>query len=134
VNAAGRNGDERESATQAQPTILLVEDEVLLRLALADDLRAAGLHVIEAADAEEALNVLASRTPIDVLVTDIHMPGRLDGVGLVRRVKAQHPRIKVIVASAYESDDPVSRMVDAYFRKPFDFNEVRERIRALISR
>lgn len=132
MNAAD-HGDEQDSAAEAQPTILVVEDEVLLRLALADELRDAGLHVIEAADAEEALHVLASDTHLDILLTDVRMPGRLDGVGLVRRAKAYHPKIKVIVASAYESDDLLSRMVDAYFRKPFDFNELRERIRSLIS-
>jgi CheY-like chemotaxis protein len=133
VNAADQNGDSEEFAAPAQPTILVVEDEVLVRLALVEELRDQGLRVIDAANAEEALQVLGSAEPVDALLTDIQMPGRLDGVGLMRRAKVLRPGIKIAAMSAYERDDPVGQLVDAYFRKPFNFNHMVRRLRALLS-
>ena len=63
--------------------LLLVEDEIIVRWALSAELREHGYTVIEAASAEEALSVLRSGTSVDVVVTDLHMPGALNGSDLV---------------------------------------------------
>jgi CheY-like chemotaxis protein len=76
---------------QIQHTILVVEDEVLVREWVADEFRALGFHVLEAGDATEALLVLTERRPIDVLLTDIRMPGKMDGVALAKTVHAIRP-------------------------------------------
>jgi CheY-like chemotaxis protein len=65
-------------------TVLLVEDEVLIRLMLAEELRSHGVQVLEASNAEEALTVLESSLPVHVLFTDIRMPGAMDGVALAK--------------------------------------------------
>jgi CheY-like chemotaxis protein len=57
-------------------TVLVVEDEVLVRLMIAEELRSAGFQVIEAADADEALAVLANITDVSVIFSDIRMPGK----------------------------------------------------------
>jgi CheY-like chemotaxis protein len=72
-------------ATTFHPTVLVVEDDGLVRIDAADTLREAGFDVIEAEGADEALKVMASRGDIAVLFTDINMPGRMDGVELARR-------------------------------------------------
>ena len=79
--------------------VLLVEDEVLVRLVACDGLEAAGFTVVEAPDAQEALDVLASRSDIGVLFTDVNMPGALDGLDLAELVHLRWPHIKLVVTS-----------------------------------
>ena len=79
--------------------VLLVEDEVLVRLAACDGLEAAGFDVIEAMDAEEALGVLGARSDVGVLFTDVNMPGALDGLDLADEVHRRWPMIKLVVTS-----------------------------------
>jgi CheY-like chemotaxis protein len=74
-----------EQATKAGETVLVVEDEVLLRLSIAAYLRDCGYKVIEAADADEAVLVLKQPDlEIDVLFTDVEMAGDMDGFGLAQ--------------------------------------------------
>jgi two-component system, response regulator PdtaR len=81
-------------------TVLLVEDEVLTRLMLADELRSQGLQVLEASNADEALTVLQSSLPVHLLFTDIRMPGEMDGMALAKFAHAHFPRIKRIIGSS----------------------------------
>ena len=81
-------------------TVLLVEDEVLTRLMLADELRSQGLQVLEASNADEALTVLQSSLPVHLLFTDIRMPGEMDGVALAKFAHARFPGIKSIIGSS----------------------------------
>ncbi len=79
--------------------VLIVEDEVLVRLVACDGLEAAGFTVVEANDAQEALDILASRSDIGVLFTDVNMPGALDGLDLAELVHLRWPHIKLVVTS-----------------------------------
>ena len=82
------------------PLILLVEDEVLVRMTLADVLDEAGFKVIEAANADEALRVLAAVPDIQAVVTDVEMPrGSIDGFELARRVRTDRQEIGILIAS-----------------------------------
>jgi CheY-like chemotaxis protein len=80
-------------------TVLVVEDEGLIRLDTADTLRDAGFKVVEAADASEALDIVAGRDDIDMLFTDINMPGPMDGLELARRVHARRPAMRLLLTS-----------------------------------
>lgn len=80
-------------------TVLVVEDDGIVRLDAAETLRDAGFEVIEADDAEEALELIAARDDIALLFTDINMPGRMDGVELARRVHHLHPSIQLLLTS-----------------------------------
>ena len=107
----------------APATILLVEDEVLVRLVVADRLRSEGMRVIEAKSGDEALWLLASIDRIDLVVTDIRMPGTIDGVTLAQFAKKEY-RLPVILASAhYEALLPTG-IADAFFAKPYDMDRV----------
>ena len=85
---------------QDPETVLLVEDEALVRMLGVDVLEEAGYLVIEAANADVALKVLeADPDAISILVTDVHMPGSMDGQGLARLVDQRWPWIRIIVTS-----------------------------------
>jgi CheY-like chemotaxis protein len=95
-------------ASAMPQTILVVEDEVMIRLDVADFLRDAGFHVIEAAHAAEALAILRSAIRIDLLFTDIQMPGGMDGLELARWAKSQRPGISILIASGRVGDAALS--------------------------
>jgi len=114
-------------------TIMIVEDELLLRLDLANQLHSAGFEIIEAQSGDEAVKILATNIDVDLILTDIRMPGQVDGLGLVSFVKRQERRIKVILLSAYveaDSDSPA----DASFAKPVRIEVLLAKIRQLLTR
>lgn len=112
-------------------TVLVVEDEPLLRFALASELDAAGFEVLEAGNTAEAETVLAARPPVDVLVTDVQMPGPRDGMVLAKMVRAQSPTTKVIVASGRPPPDCVALVADAFYPKPYDLGRIIDHIETL---
>jgi len=79
--------------------ILLVEDELLVRQWLADDLADAGFDVVEAEDGDHAILLMDQTQGLDLLITDIQMPGRADGNIVATRAKQLHPGLPVIYAS-----------------------------------
>ncbi len=80
--------------------VLVVEDDLLIRMMLSDELRDAGFHVIEAFNADEALVVLRRVVP-DIIVSDVRMPGSLDGMGLLAAVRETLPTLPVVITSAH---------------------------------
>ncbi len=79
--------------------VLLVEDEAVIRALLAEELRAHGLVVVEAVNADEAWAYLQAGGRADLIFSDMTMPGSMNGVELVRQAKAAYPRIKAIIMS-----------------------------------
>src|SRR4051794_9797610 len=116
------------------PVVLLVEDEPLLRMAAADDLQEAGFHVLEAANADIALAVLeACSDDVQVLFTDIDMPGTMDGLGLAESVQQRWPHISLLIASAYHRPQPEQIPDDGRFMpKPYRSEDVVRQIRDLV--
>ena len=107
--------------SRKSPVILLVEDEVLIRIFEADLLQDAGFEVIEAANADEALRELETRSDVQVLFTDIHMPGSLDGLELARCVHELWPGIELLIASGRSRLGPDEIPDSARFvSKPFE--------------
>ena len=111
---------------------MVVEDELLLRLDLANQLHSAGFEVIEVQSADEALNLLATNIDVDLILTDIRMPGQIDGLGLVSFVQRQDRRIKVVLLSAYIDADSESP-ADASFAKPVRIRALLSKIRELLT-
>src|SRR6185295_18919869 len=85
--------------TAALPTVLIVEDEMMLRMRAVDIVEDAGFTPIEAVNADEALAILESRSDIVLLFTDIQMPGSMDGLKLAQAVHDRWPSIKIILVS-----------------------------------
>lgn len=84
----------------ARKCVLVVEDELLIRFMMSDGLRDEGYHVIEACNADEALTILETAVP-DILVSDVRMPGSLDGIGLLRVVRKTLSTLPVIITSGH---------------------------------
>jgi CheY-like chemotaxis protein len=80
-------------------TVLIVDDEDLVRTVGSDILEEGGYRVLEAGNAAEALQCLESETEVVVLFTDVNMPGTPDGLGLARMVNSRWPEVKILVAS-----------------------------------
>jgi two-component system, response regulator PdtaR len=119
-----------QEAKPAPTTILVVEDEVLVRMLIADQLRNAGYSVIEAADADEALALLA-HTNVNVVLSDVQMPGSLDGAGLARILRSKYPALKILLTSGHSAGvDAVEH--DGFFAKPYNVAEIMNRIEALL--
>src|SRR5260370_14947398 len=84
--------------SEPAPVVLIVEDDVLLRLTIAGSLRDAGFEVLEAANAAEAVQVL-NCIPVDALFSDIDMPGRMDGCALAQWVHQRELNVRIILTS-----------------------------------
>jgi CheY-like chemotaxis protein len=80
-------------------TVLVVEDDALVQLELADWLRDLGLNVFTADNADEAITLLEAHPEIDRLLTDIQMPGSMDGMRLAHYVAGRWPPVKIVVLS-----------------------------------
>jgi DNA-binding NtrC family response regulator len=81
--------------------VLVVEDEVLIRMVISDALRDEGFTVIEAFNADEAADILIAGKVVHLVFSDVRMPGSLDGVGLLAFVKEHFPQLPVILSSAH---------------------------------
>jgi CheY-like chemotaxis protein len=115
-------------------TVLIAEDEFVIRLVIAEFLREEGYEVIEAANADEALDVFRSGTPVDLLFTDVRMPGSMDGCELAQRVRAEWPSTPVILTSAYSQSLLSARSAsqDLVVPKPYRPQAVLTTIKAVM--
>ena len=122
-----------EQNSEHHATVLVAEDDPILRSTLSLELREAGYHVREAGTTEEADVLLESDAAIDILITDIEMPGDRDGLALARAVRAFRPQIPVIVVSGNPPAKGVVGVADAFFGKPYDFDRLVGRVGKLLS-
>lgn len=122
------------SLWRASDTVLVVEDEVFLRCAVGEYLRSCGLHVIETANALEAMRVLRCGAQIDIVFTDIQLPGSVDGITLAEWISREHPQTKVILTSGL-AEEAWSAAAGRYqiLSKPYDHCDLESRIRVLLS-
>ena len=104
--------------------VLLAEDEAILRVMAEEDLADLGCVVTAAGDGEAASAILASGAEFDVLVTDIRMPGSIDGWELARRARAALPGIGIVYVSGYpgETVDPLPST--HFIKKPYRLAEL----------
>jgi DNA-binding NtrC family response regulator len=113
-----------EVSSDPRKSILLVEDELLIRLVIAEELREAGHYVIEACDADEAMAILKATEP-DLIISDVRMPGTMDGMGLLRLVKRWFPTLPVIITSGHLNPaHAVEQGASLFVSKPYTFDSV----------
>lgn len=115
------------------PTILTVEDEVLIAEYLGDLLREAGYQVVAAANADDAIAILEGRNDIRVIITDINMPGSMDGLRLAEAVRRRWPPIKIIVSTGWRR--PTSEQLpngSLFLSKPYGSRAVIAAIKRLL--
>jgi DNA-binding NtrC family response regulator len=120
-----------------EQTVLVVEDEPVVRLGISDYLAQQGFVVFQAAGAADAIDAISLHPEIDLVFTDLLMPGDMDGLSLVDWLLKSRPRLPVIVTSGVW--EWVSTMAEfsrnqalPYFTKPYLYDAVARRIRQVI--
>lgn len=132
----GRQNASSGSAGKPPPTILVVADEVLLRMALSDYLRECGYTVVETSDADEAITVLEANVPVDIAFSDVAMPASLDGFGLAQWIRRERPGIKVILTSGVARSAKAAGELCEHgpmLAKPYEHADLERHIRALLA-
>lgn len=116
----------------ARQVVLVVEDDPLLRMMAVDLVEDAGFDAVEACGADEAMEILDSRHDIDVLFTDVDMPGSMNGVGLANWARRANTPLGIVVTSGHQnpSEDALPER-SVFFPKPYDFTKVVDTLRMM---
>jgi CheY-like chemotaxis protein len=116
-----------------QISVLVVEDEALIRMDIVDQLEEEGFKVFEAASATQAIALLDAEPTIQLLFTDIDMPGSMDGLKLAAAVRDRWPPVKIIVTSGHRIVE-ITDLPDGsvFFSKPYNHIGVIASIRDLL--
>lgn len=126
------------AAESHKPTVLIVEDEPLIRVDVAEHLRDAGYRVLEAGNADEAIATLSIRYPdfeIDAVFTDVRMPGPRDGLALTRWIRMNRPELPVLLGSGHTSQGDLDRALlsdERLVAKPYRLQEVLHELRRMM--
>jgi DNA-binding NtrC family response regulator len=126
----------QQKPDSSQETILVVEDDILIRMPVAQYLRECGYKVIEAVNADEAMLVLSHReTAIDIVFSDIEMPGAVDGFGLARWIREHRPGMDVVLAGTVPRTVNAARQLceEGTLPKPYEAEAVHTHIRRLLA-
>jgi DNA-binding response OmpR family regulator len=123
----------RPGAAAAPKAIMVVDRDILARMAIADYLRGCGYKVIEAASGDDVRAVLAAGHALDVLLIDMQLQGSEDGFALAKAIRAEHPEILIIrtVNAARLSDRAAELCDDGPLEKPYHPQELLRRIQGL---
>jgi CheY-like chemotaxis protein len=121
--------------TQTQLTVLVVEDEFLVRWAAAEFLRERGYTVIEATNVADAISIFELGTHVDIVFSDVHMPGELTGHALAGWLDRNHPNVLLLLtsASATEADKFPTSTKRRSIVKPYELGEVSAQIESMRS-
>jgi DNA-binding NtrC family response regulator len=115
-------------------TVLVVEDEALIRLGIVDELHFAGFEVLEADCADSAIIMVEENPAIRLIFTDIDMPGTMDGLKLAAFVRDRWPPIQIIVTSGRGTPDAAALPPGvAFLAKPYEIDRVVTAIRTLMT-
>jgi len=113
--------------------VLIVEDEMMIRLGAIDLVLSAGYEALDARNADEAIRILESRHDIDLVFTDVQMPGTMDGIKLANFIRGRWPPVKLLVASGNaileESSLPSG---SRFFSKPYDDHAITDAMAKLL--
>ena len=118
------------------PVVLLVEDEIIILVVIAGYLRGCGYEVIEAQDSDEAVALFEADVHVDVLFSDVRMPGEMDGLGLARWARLHRPEVSVLLTSGFVKDAMTADALcgdGSMLAKPYDAQEMEGRIRHMLT-
>lgn len=117
-----------------KPVVLVVEDSPMIRMGAVDLVVSAGYEALEAGDADEAIRILDSRDDIDLVFTDVQMPGTMDGTKLSHYIRDRWPPVKLIVASgAAILEESMLPRGSRFFPKPYDNHAITDAMAHLFS-
>jgi DNA-binding NtrC family response regulator len=119
--------------THKGATVIVVEDETIIRMDIAISLEKEGFVVLEAANADGAIELLDQHPEIRLMFTDIDMPGSMDGLKLAEAVRDRWPPVKIIIASGHRHlSDDLLPIEGKFFSKPYDHARVISAIREML--
>jgi two-component sensor histidine kinase/DNA-binding response OmpR family regulator len=119
--------------TTAPTNVLVVEDEMVLRMRAVDIVEDAGFTAVEAVNADQAMAILESRSDITLLFSDIQMPGTMDGLKLAHAVHERWPAIKIILVSGQVKVTDADKPADSVFiGKPLDVKQMVAELQAMV--
>ena len=115
-------------------TVLVVEDELFVREPIAEYLRDCGYHVLEAGDARQAISMIESVEGVDVVFSDVRMPGDMDGFALAQWLRLNHPQVSILLTSGYYGSRKTSGPEEdvKLIEKPYSQAQVLRRIKSLL--
>jgi two-component sensor histidine kinase/FixJ family two-component response regulator len=117
------------------PVVLVVEDEMVLRMRAVDIVEDAGFVPVEAVSADQAINILESRDDISLLFTDIQMPGSMDGLKLAHAAHARWPHIKIILVSGQIAVTDADKPDDSkFFPKPLEVQQMITQLQDMVGK
>ena len=120
-------------STDSRPNVLVVEDEMVLRMRALDIVKDAGFNAVEAVNADQAMSILESRSDISLLFTDIQMPGSIDGLKLAHAVHQRWPAIKIMLVSGQVKPADTERPTDSrFFGKPLEVKQMIAELQEMI--
>lgn len=115
-------------------SVLVVEDEALIRMDIADQLERDGFFVFEAANADQAIVVLNAEPSVRIMFTDIDMPGSMDGLKLAAAVRDRFPPVQIIVTSGHRSVETSEMPAGSvFFSKPYQHAAVMASMRQMLA-
>ena len=122
-----------DGAAITSQRVLIVEDEFLIRLTLSEVLADEGYQVLEAESGDEALGILCSTPDIALLLTDIQLPGVLDGRALVQRARESRPELPVIFMTGRPDGLDGAGTRDMFVAKPYLPSEICAAVRKMLA-
>lgn len=120
-----------DSDANRRPRVLVVEDEVLVRMMIAEELRVSGFDVAEAASADEALRLARSGELFDAVFSDVRMPGAMDGADLAAQLRSELPGLVVVLTSAHLGGATLSDP-SRFIAKPYMPRDVADMLTGLL--
>jgi CheY-like chemotaxis protein len=128
--------NEAKKGVAAAPMVLVVEDEAIIRMMLVDELEDAGFVVLEAGGADAAVSILLNGATIRAVVTDVKMPGSMDGLGLAVWMRDQAPRVPIVITSGFATEpdcEAINPAITCVVPKPYSPKSVADLVVALLN-
>ena len=126
----------RATRTQAGKTVLIVDDEPTVRMLVIDVLEDLGFTVLEAGDGAAGLRILQSDTPVDLLVSDVGLPGGMNGRQLADAARQLRPELKILFITGYAENAVVGNghlePGMAVLAKPFAMSSLANKVRDIL--
>jgi CheY-like chemotaxis protein len=119
----------------ARHTVLVVEDEQMVRMPIVEYLRDCGYRVVEAADANEAIAATDAEASVNLVFSDVRMPGSMDGFALAEWFRSHHPEVPVLLTSGFSGASGQTAgwlRANSIIEKPYSQRQVERRIAALL--
>jgi len=135
MNTLLMSRESKQAECHTMHTVLVVEDEMMVRMPIAEYLRDCGYNVLEAGDAREAIATMDSEGEISLVFSDVRMPGNMDGFGLAEWFRSHYPNVPVLLTSGYNGGRSLAAAAIPtvrFIEKPYSQTQVEQRIAALL--